>query len=57
MEIPGAATFPVILNRPAGVWGADWGANEKKVTVAVSWSFEADDEKSKLTATDLTRYI
>lgn len=55
LEVPGAASYAVILNRPIGIWGADSGANEKKLAVAVSWSREATDADIKLTATDLTR--
>lgn len=56
LAVKGAASFAVILNRPAGVWGADCGANEKKISVVVSWSKEAPEADSKLTATDLCRY-
>lgn len=56
LEVPGAASYAVILNRPIGIWGADSGANEKKLSVAVSWSREAADADIKLTAADLTRY-
>lgn len=55
IELSGTGTtHAVILNRPAGIWGADSGANEKRVSVAVTWSHEADGQ---LTATDLTRLV
>lgn len=54
IEVSGATALAIVLNRPAGIWGADSGANEKKVAIAVTWSHEAEAD-GKLTATDLTR--
>lgn len=32
-EVDAAATFSVILSKPAGVWGAESGSNEKGVCI------------------------
>lgn len=57
LEVNGVPTLAVIINRPAGVvWGADSGANERKVSVAVSWSEEPVDGE-RLSASDLTRFV
>lgn len=54
MEVDRAeSTFAVILNRTIKNWGADSGANEKGVTISVSW---ATTNEKALLATELARY-
>lgn len=53
-EIDGATTFSVILNKPAGVWGAESGSNEKSVCAGLTFS-EGHPIDGKLSATDLLR--
>lgn len=53
-EIDGAATFSVILAKPAGVWGAESGSNEKGVCLGLTFS-EGHPVEGKLNATDLVR--
>lgn len=50
-ESDSGSLFAVILNRTIKSWGAGSGANEKGVTISVSW---ASNEK-ELLATDLAR--
>lgn len=50
-ELDGGSPFAVILNRTIKTWGTGSGANEKGVTISVSW---ATNEK-ELLATDLAR--
>lgn len=53
-EIAGAPTFGVILNKPAGSWGAESGSNEKAVTIGLSYS-EGSGEDGKVSSLDLVR--
>lgn len=54
VEIDGAATFSVILNQPAGLWGAESGSNEKGVSIGLTFS-EGHPVDGKLNAIDLVR--
>lgn len=54
-EIEGvASSYAVILNKPAGTWGAESGSNEKAVTIALSYS-EGSVVDGKVSAVDLVR--
>lgn len=53
-ELDGAATFSVILSKPAGVWGAESGSNEKGLCLGLTFS-EGHPVDGKLNATDLVR--
>ncbi|XP_062561532.1 secernin-1 [Armigeres subalbatus] len=53
-EIDGSATFSVILSKPAGVWGAESGSNEKGLCLGLTFS-EGHPVEGKLNATDLVR--
>ncbi|KAL9698581.1 hypothetical protein quinque_002022 [Culex quinquefasciatus] len=53
-EVDAAATFSVILSKPAGVWGAESGSNEKGVCIGLTFS-EGHPVDGKLNATDLVR--
>lgn len=53
-EIDGGATYSVILSKPAGVWGAESGSNEKGVCLGLTFS-EGHPVEGKLNATDLVR--
>ncbi|XP_058057941.1 secernin-2 [Anopheles bellator] len=53
-EIEGATSYAVILNKPAGSWGAESGSNEKAVTIGLSYS-EGATEEGKVSALDLVR--
>lgn len=44
----------MILNQPAGVWGAESGSNEKGVSIGLTFS-EGHPIDGKLNATDLVR--
>ncbi|XP_055541541.1 secernin-1 [Wyeomyia smithii] len=54
VEIDGAASYSMILNQPAGVWGAESGSNEKGVIIGLTFS-EGHPVDGKLNATDLVR--
>lgn len=54
VEIDGAAAFSVILSKPAGVWGAESGSNEKGICLGLTFS-EGHPVDGKLNATDLVR--
>uniref|UniRef100_A0A182QEC9 Uncharacterized protein n=1 Tax=Anopheles farauti TaxID=69004 RepID=A0A182QEC9_9DIPT len=53
-EIEGGASLAVILNKPAGSWGAESGSNEKAVTVGLSYS-EGAGVDGKVSPVDLVR--
>ncbi|XP_055603586.1 secernin-2 [Uranotaenia lowii] len=50
----GVATLSVILNKPAGMWGAESGSNEKGVCIGLTFS-EGFPVGGKLNPTDLVR--
>ncbi|ALC46661.1 CG10098 [Drosophila busckii] len=55
---PTSDTLRVILQKPQpGVWGGDYGSNEKGVTVALTWSTGEEQAKDtdSLLATDIVR--
>uniref|UniRef100_A0A182TJ27 Uncharacterized protein n=1 Tax=Anopheles melas TaxID=34690 RepID=A0A182TJ27_9DIPT len=54
-EIAGAASLGVILNKPAGSWGAESGSNEKAVTIGLSYSEQGAGGDGKVSALDLVR--
>lgn len=54
VEVDGVPTVSVILNKPAGVWGAESGSNEKGVCIGLTFS-EGYPVEGKLNATDLVR--
>lgn len=54
IEVTGAPSVAIILNKTPSTWGGESGANIKGVAVGISW-----DEKTTtdgLTATDIVRY-
>lgn len=54
VEVTGAPSVAIILNKTPNTWGGESGANIKGVAVGISW-----DEKTTtdgLTATDIVRY-
>lgn len=55
VEVSGAPSVAIILNKTPSTWGGESGANIKGVAVGISW-----DEKTStdgLTATDIVRYL
>lgn len=53
-EVEGAASFSVIMAKPAGLWGAETGSNEKGLCIGLTFS-EGHPVEGKLNATDLVR--
>ena len=51
------ATNAVVLSRPAGVWGAEMGANDHAVTIGCSHVQSSGRITSGLTAHDLVRLV
>uniref|UniRef100_A0A2M3ZJD3 Putative dipeptidase amino acid transport and metabolism n=1 Tax=Anopheles braziliensis TaxID=58242 RepID=A0A2M3ZJD3_9DIPT len=52
----GAVAYAVILNKPAGSWGAESGSNEKAVTVGLSYcGVDAATVEGKVSPLDLVR--
>lgn len=47
----------MILSKPAGVWGADSGSNEKGVCVGLMFSEGHRSDDGKLNGTDLVRCV
>lgn len=54
----GESTLKIILQKfKPGLWGGDFGANEKNVCMTISYNVDAEEKGSHLNGTDLLRYI